>query len=82
MLLLGTHKGVRKAFMAGDYAKCDRLGNEFFANNPMGENKLRVKRFIDENIDEVQEFSFDGLDNDNNGIIDDEVSGGDRKSVV
>ena len=52
MLLLGTHKGVRKAFMAGDYAKCDRLGNEFFANNPMEENKLRVKRFVDENIDE------------------------------
>ena len=52
MLLLGNHKEVRKAYMAGDYAKCDELGNEFFANNPMEENKLRVKRFVDENIDE------------------------------
>ena len=52
MLLLGNHKEVRKAYMAGDYDKCNELGNEFFANNPMEENKLRVKRFVDENIDE------------------------------
>jgi hypothetical protein len=60
MLLLGNHNEVRKAYMAGDYDKCDELGNEFFAEFPMEESKLRVERFVDENIDEWEKKGLVG----------------------
>lgn len=49
MLLLGTHKGVRKAYMAEDYDKCNELANEYFATNPIEETRLRIEKFVDDN---------------------------------
>ena len=51
MLMLCSNKEVRKAYMAGDYDKCEELSNEYFATNPIEENRARIKRFVDENID-------------------------------
>ena len=60
MLLIGSHKGVREAFMAEDYDKCEELSNEYFATNPIEETRARIKGFVDENIDEWEKKGWVG----------------------